>query len=303
MKDVNLSILSDYLLIDPKVLEKNIVYSLTYTKSKYPNTFTFIKNNTEDIFQEITLILLQNAEKIKNIQNSKAKSNYIITIIVNFLKDYIFKYYTLCRLPSHRRKKDNQTVVNYMANANYYDIYSLRNVLQKDYDDDDDLTQKIHRVLLNSEYDIKEYRQICKALGMKVKRIKEIAKEIKAKLKTNRTYTERQVQKIIFKAYYPYLHKFLAIARRILTPKVMKEILGVTWKKYRDILVGVEILEIETLKKLLQEVYYYMKYYYVNTEIKVRKENIKLQKIVELFKLLEQEQKLKVENKNFVYAG
>lgn len=302
MKDVNLSILSDYLLIDPKVLEKNVVYSLTYTKNKYPNAFTFIKNNTEDIFQEITLILLQNAEKIKNIQNSKAKSNYIITIIVNFLKDYIFKYYTLCRLPSHRRKKDNQTVVNYMANANYYDIYSLRNVLQKDYDDDD-LTQKIHRVLLNSEYDIKEYRQICKALGMKVKRIKEIAKEIKAKLKTNRTYTERQVQKIIFKAYYPYLHKFLAIARRILTPKVMKEILGVTWKKYRDILVGVEILEIETLKKLLQEVYYYMKYYYVNTEIKVRKENIKLQKIVELFKLLEQEQKLKVENKNFVYAG
>lgn len=302
MKDVNLSILSDYLLIDPKVLEKNVVYSITYTKNKYPNAFTFIKNNTEDIFQEINLILLQNAEKIKNIQDSKAKSNYIITIIVNFLKDYIFKYYTLCRLPSHRRKKDNQTVVNYMANANYYDIYSLRNVLQKDYDDDD-LTQKIHRVLLNSEYDIKEYRQICKALGMKVKRIKEIAKEIKAKLKTNRTYTERQVQKIIFKAYYPYLHKFLAIARRILTPKVMKEILGVTWKKYRDILVGVEILEIETLKKLLQEVYYYMKYYYVNTEIKVRKENIKLQKIVELFKLLEQEQKLKVENKNFVYAG
>lgn len=302
MKDVNLSILSDYLLIDPKVLEKNVVYSITYTKNKYPNAFTFIKNNTEDIFQEINLILLQNAEKIKNIQDSKAKSNYIITIIVNFLKDYIFKYYTLCRLPSHRRKKDNQTVVNYMANANYYDIYSLRNVLQKDYDDDD-LTQKIHRVLLNSEYDIKEYRQICKALGMKVKRIKEIAKEIKAKLKTNRTYTERQVQKIIFKAYYPYLHKFLAIARRILTPKVMKEILGVTWKKYRDILVGVEILEIETLKKLLQEVYYYMKYYYVNTEIKVRKENIKLQKIVELFKLLQQEQKLKVENKNFVYAG
>lgn len=302
MKELNLGILSNYLSVEPKVLEKNIVYSVAYTKSKYPNVASFIKSNIEDIFQEITVILLQNAERIKNIQNPRTKSNYIITTIVNFLKDYIFRYYTLCRLPSHRRKKDTHTVINYMANANYYDIYSLK-ILQQNYQDND-LTQKIYHVLQNSEYSIKKYRQICKSLGMKVRRIKEIAKNIKLKLKTDKVYTERQIQKIIFKAYYPYLYKFLAIARKILTPKVMKEILGVTWKKYRDILVGVEIIEIEIAKKLLQEVYYYAKYY-MDIQLKIRIEKIELQKVVEQFELIQQKNKNKNSSKNinlYIYA-